>query len=247
MVRKALVLVLGVASCATPVLTSRQAGAVRVDCGGATVAVIGPQGDVERIVDALPAACARVQGAGLRPAGAVPLRVHHDVDGFVAATGQLVDTLRAWSTIDGIDVLTLASWHRRDDEALRRRLAHELCHVALFQRTRAGRPPPRALAEGICSVAAGQADERLSRDEVGRRIAAGETIDFVDDSAFAYGVAHHVVEGIWRCRGQAGLLRAVDEMSSGVDIGLALGAKPLAFLDGCPGSDQPVEALESVP
>jgi hypothetical protein len=242
-----MVLILGVGSCATPVLPRRPPGAIRIGCGDATIAVRGPQDDVARVVGALPAACARLYGAGLAPTGAVPLRIHEDVDGFVDATGQLVDTLRAWSTIDGVDVLTPASWHRRDDEALRRRMAHELCHVALFQRTRAGRPPPRALAEGICSVAAGQTDERLPLDDVRRRTAAGETIDFVDDSAFAYGVAHHVAEGIWRCRGPEGLLAAVDSMSGGVDISVALGAPPFAFLDGCPGSDQPMEALESRP
>lgn len=233
--------------CATPSVPTTPPGPRLVRCGDATVAVEGKGKDVARIVDALPAACARLDAAGLIPVGDVPLRIHDDVDAFVAATGQLVETLRAWSTVDGVDLLTPASWHRSDDVAQQRRVAHELCHVALFRRTRAGRPPPRALAEGICSVAAGQADERLPLEEVRRRAAAGEAIDFVDDSAFAYGVAHHVVEGIWRCRGPAGLLSAVDAMAGSVEVVVALGAPPLAFLDGCPESGAPPEALHSPP
>jgi hypothetical protein len=212
------------------------------------VAVRGVSDDVERVAAAVPDACARLTRAGLTLAGAVPIHIHDDVDRFVAATGQLGDTVRAWSTIDGVHLLTLASWYAADDETLQRRLAHELCHVALFRRTRAGRPPPRAIAEGLCSVVATQDDERLPRDDVRRRTAAGERPDFDADSVFAYGVAHHVVAGIGRCRGRAFLLEAIDAMATGVDVTAALGAPPLAFLeDACPGGASSPEALHSPP
>lgn len=186
--------------------------------------------------------------AGLALQGQVPIRVHEDVDSFVAASGQLTETLRAWSTIDGVDLLTLESWHDDGDDPVRRRLAHELCHVALFRRTRAGRPPPRTIAEGLCSVVADQHDERLSLDEVRHRVAAGERVDFATNSVFAYGVAHHVVAGFLRCRDDDALVAAIDAMASGVDVVTALGAAPLAFLDDvCPGSAEAPEALHSPP
>jgi hypothetical protein len=224
-----------------------RAVATPLPCGDATVTLTGPADDVARVRRVLPSSCALLVGAGLVPVGAIPLRIHTDVDGFVAATGRVTDTLRAWSTVAGIDLLTLASWHRQDDEAVRRRVAHEVCHVALFRRTQGGRAPPRALAEGLCSVVAGQEDERLPLDEVRARARAGEPLDFDGDSAFAYGVAHHVVDGIWRCRGPGALLAAVDAIATGVEVAAALGAPPLAFLDGCPGSGPPAEALHSPP
>lgn len=219
--------------------------ACATDKSAAVVVVHGAAHDVVRIATAVPAACATLVDVGLALDGAVPIRIHDDVDGFVKATGQVTDTVRAWSTADGVHLLTLASWHADDDEAVRRRLAHELCHVALLRRTRAGRPPPRAIAEGLCSVVAGQHDERLPLEEVRRRLADGERVDFVADSVFSYGVAHHVVAGLWRCRGGAALLAAVDAMAAGVDVVTALGAPPLSFLDGCPGSAASPEALQS--
>jgi hypothetical protein len=219
-----------------------------VPCDRSTVVVAGAAPDVERVAAALPTACRLLVEAGLGVDAPVAMRVHGEVDGFVAATGQIGDTLRAWATIDGVELLTLASWHDDSNGGIRRRLAHELCHVALFRRTRAGRPPPRIIAEGLCSVVAGQGDERLPREAVRGRLARGERIDFGTDSVLAYGVAHHVVDGVRRCRGAAALLGAIDAMADGIDVTAALGAPPLAFLDDdCPWSATSPEALHSPP
>jgi hypothetical protein len=164
---------------------------------------------------------------------ATSVRVHDDVDSFVAATGQVVETLRAWSSIDGVELLTPESWYARDKAAIERRVAHELCHVAIFQRSRS-RPPPRALAEGICSVVAGQDNERLSLNEVKRGVANDAPLDFMSDSRFAYGVAHHVIAGLVRCRGLIAVRAAIDAIADGAEVDAALGAPPLSFLDGCP-------------
>lgn len=219
-----------------------------VPCDRAVVVVAGAAPDVDRVAVALPAACRLLVDAGLGVDAPLAVRVHEDVDGFVAATGQVGDTLRAWATLDGVELLTLASWHDDSDDGVRRRLAHELCHVALLRRTRAGRPPPRTFAEGLCSVVAGQGDQRLPREAVRDRIARGERIDFSADSVLAYGVAHHVVDGVRRCHGATALLGAIDAMADGVDVTTALGAPPLAFLDDdCPGSATSAEALHSPP
>jgi hypothetical protein len=182
----------------------------------------------------MPGSCRRLEAGGLSLTQTTPLRIHASVDTFVAATGQVVETLRAWSTSDSIDLLTPESWQSQSAEAIERRVAHELCHVALFQRTKEGRPPPRALAEGFCSVVAGQQDERLPLDDVLREAGNDSPIDFSSDTAFAYGVSHHVVASFVRCRGSAAFLMAIDRIAAGVDVTTALGAPPRAFLSGCP-------------
>lgn len=210
------------------------------DCDGLRLTVQGAGAtDVNAVARAIPAACATMAARGLALQAAPDVVVHESVDSFVDATGQTVDTLRAWSTPAAVHLLTLASWRRIDDDAVVRRLTHELCHVALFQRLGEGaRRVPRSLGEGLCSVVAGQGPERMPVDEVQRRLANGDVVDFVGDSPLAYGVAHHVVAGIAACRGDAAVLVLVDAVAAGATVADALGAPPLTFLDGCGADDE---------
>jgi hypothetical protein len=83
-------------------------------------------------------------------------------------------------------------------------LTHELCHAALEQAFGAPIHPrvPRWFGEGVCTVLAGQGDDRMALADV---VTAGRDAEVLDDAAFAgadlqrgYGASY-------------ALMRAVDE------------------------------------
>lgn len=161
--------------------------------------------------------------------------VHDDVHAFVMATGQTTPSLRAWSTYDTVHLLPPETW--TDPTSTTPRLAHELCHLALWQRVGRERAKniPRFVGEGVCSVVAGQGEQRMPVDQV--RAAASDddarAIDFDDDAAFSYGYAHAVFQAFVDCGGD--VLAVVDATAAGARVDVALGQAPRAFLEGhCP-------------
>jgi len=187
----------------------------------------------------VPQACDRVSRRGLQISAEVDVVVHASADAFVAETGQLHETVRAWSRYNRVDLLTLASWQRRDGDDVVARLAHELCHQAIWQRcgsedaARAAKMP-RAWVEGLCSVVAGQGAERMPKDAVVADVASGRAVDFDDDSTFAYAVAHHVVDGVIACRGDGVVDDIVGALVVGDAVDAVVGGDALSFLTGCP-------------
>jgi hypothetical protein len=241
-----LLVVANLAGCASsPAPAAAGARPVVAVCGNVTATIAGDvdsartvDHDVAIVATLMPGACAPLSRWGLgwqRPAS---LTVHHSVDSFVAATDQTTDSLRAWTGWDQVHLLTLSSWADQRRDAVARRLTHEACHIGLLQRfvdedhARAAHLP-RALTEGICSVVADQGGERLDKAAVQEDLAAGRPMDFVDDSPFAYAVAHHVMAGIAACRGDAALLRLFDDVAGGAPLARALGRAPQAFLTSC--------------
>jgi hypothetical protein len=238
----------GIAGCGTAATASRSARSARsattTACAEVDVDVVGVgidvhiSHDVAVIATLLPIACDGLLRWHLQPRRPVHVTIHDTVDSFVAATGQSTDTLRAWTTWDHVHLLTLSSWQDQRRSAVMRRLTHEMCHLGLLHRLgdeRRAREAriPRAVGEGVCSVVADQASERMGIDEVTASLADGRSMDFVDDSPFAYAVAHHVMAAIARCRGDETLLQLFDDVAAGATVADALGRAPLAFLAGC--------------
>ncbi len=205
-----------------------------------TVVVRGTQQsmrDVDEVARLVPAAMERVRAAGLQWRVGLLVVVHESVSSFVRSTGQTTSSLRAWSTWDTIHLLNLATWAHADDDAVVARLAHELCHLALFQRfpdaeTARLHPIPRFVAEGVCSVVADQGAERLSLEHTRARV--DEDVDFESNPALSYAYAHHVFAQVLMCRGLPAMLRVVDQAAHGERVENILGASPRRWLLGCP-------------
>jgi len=243
------VVVAGLAGCSTATTTPTTATTTRAPlvvatCGDTTVSIGADTStssvahDVAVTATLMPEACAALTRWGLGWRRPARLTVHHSVDSFVDATGQTTDSLRAWTSWDQLHLLTLSSWTDQGRPAVVRRLTHEACHIGLLQRfvdeDQARKAHlPRALTEGICSVVADQGVDRLDKAAVQQALAGGRPMDFVDDSPFAYAVAHHVMAGIAACRGDAALLGLFDDVAAGATAAGALGRAPLAFLAGC--------------
>lgn len=204
---------------------------------GADVVVVGAGSFV---VDALPAATARLAAFGLRLAVPSTIVIDDDVSSFVAATGQTTPTRRAWSTWNTVHLLPPSTWADNTPAAADKRIAHELCHLALWQAlgTKAQAEAahlPRFVVEGVCSVVADQGSSRLPKDQVLALLQTGRRLDFDDDSAFAYGLAHHVFAALLACRGPRELQRIVDVVAAGAAVQEALGSSPSRWLEeGCP-------------
>ena len=241
----------GIAGCGTAATASRSTTTTTTTttCAEVDVEVVGVgidvdiSHDVAVIATLLPIACDGLLRWHLQPGRPVHITIHATVDSFVAATGQSTDTLRAWTAWDRVHLLTLSSWQDQRRSAVIRRLTHEMCHLGLLQRLgdeRRAREAriPRAVGEGVCSVVADQASERMGIDEVSAALADGRSMDFVDDSPFAYAVAHHVMAAIARCRGDESLLRLFDDVAAGATVADALGRAPLAFLAGCQDAER---------
>ena len=221
--------------------TTTTCAEVEVDVVGLGIEVDASH-EVAVVATLLPLACDGLRRWHLQPRRPVHVTIHGTVDSFVTATGQSTDTLRAWTTWDHVHLLTLSSWQDHRRSAVTRRLAHELCHLGLLQRLGDERQAreariPRAVGEGVCSVVADQASDRMGKDEVSAALAEGRSMDFVDDSSFAYAVAHHVMAAIAHCRGDESLLRLFDDVAAGATVTDALGRPPLAFLAGCQGGE----------
>jgi len=194
---------------------------------------------------ALPDACAAIGARGLTPSTLSSLTIHADVDTFVSATGQTTDTLRAWTTPTAVHLLVGPVARDNEPDRIGRRVTHELCHVGLWarvgpERARAARVP-RALEEGVCSVVAGQHEERADRDWVVAEVAGGRTIDFVDDSSFAYAFAHHVTAMMEVCGRD--LVEAYERAVAGATPREVLGASPTTLLGGACRDDEQETAL----
>ena len=165
----------------------------------------GAVGDVDTVRRDLPAALAILDCYGLAITRAVVV-THGTLEAFIRATHQAEYTLRAWTTFDRVDLAPLSSWNKRSDDNVSARLAHELCHAAVYQafgsqeRAKSARVA-RFFFEGACSVVAGQGDERLPLVDVVTRarldpIAASHPFDaalFHDNPALAYAIAHHAM------------------------------------------------------
>ena len=182
-------------------------------------AVDGPLAvaDLDVVAAAIPAARARLLRWHLSWAHDVTLTLHGSVHGFIQATGQTVPTLRAWSTWRDVHLLTTDTWRAADNDEVRRRLTHELCHLAVWHRAGSAavaRSLPRLLTEGVCSVVADQGRERLDVDSVLTDLDDGRAVDFDDDSVFAYAVAHHVVAGLARCHGDDAVVALIDAVTA---------------------------------
>lgn len=242
----ALVVVATLGACASaPPLSAPGPRPVVAVCGDVAVSIAGDDDsartvahDVAVVATLMPAACTALSRWGLGWRRPARVTVHHSVDSFVEATGQTTDSLRAWTGWDHMHLLTLSSWADQGRDAVARRLTHEACHIGLLQRfgdeDQARQAHlPRALTEGFCSVVADQGGERLDKAAVQEALAAGRPMDFVDDSPFAYAVAHHVVAAIAACRGDAALLGLFDDVAAGATVAGALGRAPQGFLTSC--------------
>ncbi len=189
------------------------------------------------VVAALPQALAHLEAFQLALRVPSTITVHDDVHAFVTATGRTTPTLRAWSTFDAIHLLPRDTWNDPSSSSTERRLAHELCHLALWQRSGVDRARaiPRFVTEGACSVVADQGSQRLPIEATRAREHEAGALDFDDDSAFSYAYAHHVFAAVARCRGPAGVVAVVDATAAGATVEQALGAPPRQLLhdDGC--------------
>lgn len=152
------------------------------------------------LVQARAGAEARLAARGLALHVATTITLHTDPRSFMEASGQGDPELRAWTTYDEIHLMPLSSWTHVDAKSIEERLAHELCHAALYQnfasgeRARAARIP-RFFDEGACSVVAGQGARRLSAHQV-VALAPRMPLDiatFRDDPELAYAAAHHAM------------------------------------------------------
>jgi hypothetical protein len=198
---------------------------------GARVVVVGAAGFV---IAALPAASARLQAFDLQLKQETAIVVDVDVYAFVRATGQTNPALRAWSTDKTVHLLPPSTWRDSSPLAAEKKLAHELCHVALWQAHPQARIP-RFVVEGLCSVVADQESSRQPRASVIELLREGREVDFDDDTAFSYGLAHHTFAAVFRCRGNAGLHEIVDVVAAGGTVEAALGKPPLQVLaEPCP-------------
>ncbi len=192
--------------------------------------------DATAVTASVAPALLRLQAYGLVIRGPVTILIHDDVAGFVRATGQTRASLRAWTTWGVVHLLPRSTWNDASGEATTARVAHELCHVALFHRHRdeadaRAHRAPFFVTEGICSVVAAQENHRLPLAAVQAR--ADEAIDFEGGPSFAYAYAHHVVASVERCRGPAALIALYDRTSAGEDVQSVLGSHPARWLDGC--------------
>ncbi len=181
------------------------------------------------VVDALADANARLARFDLRLLRPSRVLVHDDVHDFVMATKQTTPSLRAWSTFQTIHLLPPSTW--TDPSSTSSRLAHELCHLSVWQRVGESNAKaiPRFVTEGVCSVVADQGAARMPRQQVKDASDAGAAVNFDDDAAYAYGYAHAVVAAFVACGGVVSAL--VDATAAGVAVEDALGAAPRAFLD----------------
>ena len=170
--------------------------------------------DIDDVAAAVPAARACLTAWHLSLQHDVVITIHGSVHSFIQNTGQIVPTLRAWSSWRDVHLLTTDTWRAQDDDDIKRRLTHELCHLGLQHRIGRARGLPRLLSEGVCSVVADQGADRLDVDAAAAALDQGRVIDFDDDSVFAYAVAHHVVAGLARCHGDAAVLALVDAVAA---------------------------------
>ena len=178
---------------------------VEEGCGAPIVVTVSPalaEGAAAWILEALPAACARLARFSLALGETTEIRLHADRRSFSRATRKRAAWLRAWTGFDVVHLLPPTVW--RDDSAAARleRLVHELCHAAFFQRfgdeERARRARlPFWFLEGSASAIAGQAPRRMPLALVVER--AGDDDPLRDrgwlacDHHVAYGAAHHAV------------------------------------------------------
>lgn len=143
-------------------------------------------------------ALALLEARGLSLAQPPMIVVHQDSAAFLAATGQVDPSLRAWTTWRTVNLMPLDSWSKHDDVGVRQRIAHELCHVALYQsfgseaRAKAARIP-RFFEEGVCSVVAQQQRPDLATIAFVAPPMPFEVGFFVADPEVAYAAAHHAV------------------------------------------------------
>jgi hypothetical protein len=144
-----------------------------------------------------------------------------------------VPTLRAWSRWQQIDLLATDTWSEASDVDVERRLTHELCHLASWHRaanSTVARTLPRLVSEGVCSVVADQGALRIDAVTVGQELDDGRAFDFLNDSTFAYAVAHQVVVGLITCRGEGAISALLDNVYAGVPLSEALEGEPRALV-----------------
>ncbi|RJO68874.1 MAG: hypothetical protein C4523_06735 [Myxococcales bacterium] len=140
------------------------------------------------------------------------------------------DWLRAWATYDTIHLQAPSTWSVVHTEShLRELLAHELTHTAMYQ-TIGGpgdwhtKPIPLWFREGLASVAAGQAEQRLSRAALtayftgpayaGDPIAEGQAIVAAHPKP-VYSAGHWMVTDLVAVHGQASLRRLLRRIGRG--------------------------------
>lgn len=203
-------LVTAAAGCATAAARPDDAGAPRVILQtGAWPARI--------LAAAVPEATARLAARGLALRRSTRVVVHPDPTSFFRATGQHDPGLRAWTTFATVHLMPLDVWAQADHAAVVERLAHELCHAALYQsfgseeRAR-GAAIPRFFEEGTCSVIAEQGPRRMSREET-VALAPPMPFDvavFRGDPDIAYAASHHTLALLDETRGRSFLVGIVD-------------------------------------
>lgn len=173
------------------------------------------------IASALPEALARLDTRGFVLRRVTRVVVHTDEAGFFQATGQDDPGLRAWTTFDTIHLMPLQLWAQSDRAAVVERLAHELCHAAIYQRfgtekrARAAELP-RFFEEGTCSVVAGQDARRMPKEHV-VALAPPMPFDvavFRGDPEIAYAAAHHAMALLDETRGPGFLASIVDQAAT---------------------------------
>ena len=210
---------------------------------GAPVVVQGRP--ISFVLRAAEGAVRRLQRFSLRLSSRTRVIIHSDISDFVRATGQTIPSLRAWTTYDEVHLLPPDTWRQHGPLHAEERLAHELCHAAVYQQlgTKAHARSlrlPRFVFEGICSVVAGQEARRAPLALIRQRLVEHSVEDllgndaFADDGAIAYGAAHHLFARWFELRGAKALLPLLAELSAGKSVEEALGAAPLELLGIAP-------------
>lgn len=147
---------------------------------------------------ALEPAIALLKARGLVIEHTPHIIVHADAMSFFAATKQTDTATRAWTTWSTVHLMPLSTWAKHDDEGVRQRVTHELCHVALYQRfgseqqAKAARIP-RFFEEGLCSVVAQQERPDLVTIAYVAPPMPFEMTHFLADPEVAYAAAHHAI------------------------------------------------------
>lgn len=195
-------LVTGAAGCATAAARPDDAGAPRVVLQAGVL-------PARVLAEAVPEATARLAARGFALRQSTRVVVHPDPMSFFRATGQHDPGLRAWTTFETVHLMPLDVWAQADHAAVVERLAHELCHAALYQsfgseaRARAA-AIPRFFEEGTCSVIAEQGPRRMSKEDV-VALAPPMPFDiavFRGDPDVAYAASHHALALLDETRGR---------------------------------------------
>jgi hypothetical protein len=175
----------------------------------------------EIFADAVPEAMRRLAARGFTLSETTRIVVHASPFEFARATGKTDAELRAWTTFRTVHLMPLDLWHDSTPEAVVERVAHELCHAAIYQRfgseERARKAAiPRFFEEGTCSVVAGQEARRMPRDHV-VALAPPQPLHreiFHGDPELAYAAAHHVMALLDERHGPSFLARIVEEAAA---------------------------------